>query len=92
MTTAPLPIRSRDNASLVQVRRALRDPGAYRKDGAPLWLEGDHLLRACLARGRPLQQVLVAESAWAQPALRAHGACAEHRRSFAPVRAVTDMA
>ena len=70
MTTAPLPIRSRDNASLVQVRRALRDPGAYRKDGAPLWLEGDHLLRACLARGRPLQQVLVAESAWAQPALR----------------------
>ncbi len=24
-------------------------------------------------------------------ALRAHGACAEHRRSFAPVRAVTDL-
>jgi TrmH family RNA methyltransferase len=70
MTAAPLTIRSRDNASLVQVRRALRDPGAYRKDGARLWLEGDHLLRACLARGRPLQQVLVAESAWAQPALR----------------------
>ena len=34
----------------------LRDPGAYRRDGALLWLEGDHLLRACLARGLPLQQ------------------------------------
>jgi TrmH family RNA methyltransferase len=70
MTASPLPIRARDNASLVQVRRALRDPRAYRRDGALIWLEGDHLLRACLARGRPLQQVLVAESAWAQPALR----------------------
>ena len=66
----PQPIRSRDNPSLALVRRALRDPGAYKKDGALLWLEGDHLLRACLARGRPLQQVLVAESAWSQPALR----------------------
>jgi TrmH family RNA methyltransferase len=70
MKTAPLTIRSRDNASLVQVRRALRDPGAYRRDGLGVWLEGDHLLRACLTRGWPLQQVLVAESAWAQPALR----------------------
>jgi len=70
MTTIPLSIRSRDNPSLAQVRRALRDPGAYRREGALLWLEGDHLLHACLARGWPLQQVLVAESAWAQAALR----------------------
>ncbi len=70
MTAMPLTVRSRDNASLLQVRRALRDPGAYRRDGALLWLEGDHLLRACLARGRTLQQVLVAESAWSQAALR----------------------
>jgi TrmH family RNA methyltransferase len=70
VTAVPQPIRSRDNPSLALVRRALRDPGAYRKDGALLWLEGDHLLRACLARGRPLQQVLVTESAWSQPALR----------------------
>lgn len=70
MTTAVQPIRSRDNPSLAAVRRALRDPGAYHKDGALLWLEGDHLLRACLARDRPLQQVLVAETAWSQPALR----------------------
>jgi TrmH family RNA methyltransferase len=70
MKAVPLPIRSRDNPNLARVRRALRDPGAYRREGALLWLEGEHLLRACLARGRPLQQVLVAESAWAQPALR----------------------
>jgi len=67
----PVAIRSRDNPSLAMVRRALRDPGAYRREGALLWLEGDHLLRACLARGRPLQQVLVAESAWARPDLQA---------------------
>ena len=67
----PLPIRSRDNPSLALVRRALRDPGAYRRDGAMLWLEGDHLLRAGLARGLALQQVLVAESAWSDPLLRA---------------------
>jgi TrmH family RNA methyltransferase len=71
MTAAVQPIRSRDNPSLAAVRRALRDPAAYRRPGALLWLEGDHLIRACLARGRALQQVLVAESAWAQPALRA---------------------
>jgi len=67
----PLAIRSRDNPSLAMVRRALRDPGAYRRDGALLWLEGDHLLRACVARGWPLQQVLVAESAWARADLQA---------------------
>lgn len=67
----PLTIRSRDNPSLAMVRRALRDPGAYRREGALLWLEGDHLLRACLARGRTLQQALVAESAWARPELQA---------------------
>ena len=67
---APLHIRSRDNPSLAAVRRALRDPGVYRR-GAPLWLEGDHLLRACLARGLPLRQVLCSDRAWSQPALRA---------------------
>ncbi len=64
-------IRSRDNPALAMVRRALREPGAYRREGALIWLEGEHLLSACRARGWPLQQVLVAESAWAtQPALR----------------------
>lgn len=71
MNREPLHIRSRDNPSLVQVRRALRDPGAYRRDDALLWLEGDHLLRAGLARGLPLRQVLLTEAAWSQPGLRA---------------------
>lgn len=70
MTASALSIQSRDNPSLVRVRKLLRDPAAYRHKGTPLWLEGDHLLRACLARGRPLQQALVAASAWEQPALR----------------------
>jgi len=68
---APVEIRSRDNPRLAQVRRALRDPAAYRRPGAPLWLEGDHLLRAALARRWPLAEVLVAESAWADAALQA---------------------
>lgn len=67
----PLHIHSRDNPALVAVRRALRDPGGYRRAGSPLWLEGDHLLRAALARGVSLQQVLLSETAWDQPALRA---------------------
>lgn len=70
MKPEPQRIHSRDNPSLVLVRRALRDPAAYRREGALLWLEGDHLLRACLARGLPLQQVLLTEAAWAHPALR----------------------
>ena len=71
MSGEPLHIRSRDNPSLVRVRRALRDPGAYRRDSGLLWLEGDHLLRAGVARGVALRQVLVTEAAWSQPALRA---------------------
>jgi TrmH family RNA methyltransferase len=62
-------ISSPDNPRLARVRRLRRDPGAYRRTGV-LWLEGDHLLRACLARGWPLQDVLIAASAWQQPSLR----------------------
>jgi TrmH family RNA methyltransferase len=71
MSAEPLTIRSRDNPSLAAVRRLLRDPAAYRREGALLWLEGDHLLRACVDRGRQLQQVLLTEPAWQQPDLRA---------------------
>lgn len=71
MSADPVEIRSHDNPRLAQVRRALRDPAAYRRPGALLWLEGDHLLRAARARGWPLAEVLVAESAWADAALQA---------------------
>ena len=67
---APLHIHSRANATLAALRRALRSPAGYRRTGAPLWLEGDHLLRAALARGVVLQQVLLSEDAWQQPALQ----------------------
>ena len=71
MSDKALRISSRDNPALVQVRRALREPAAYRRPGALLWLEGDHLLRACLHRGHPLARVLLTETAWRDPVL--HG-------------------
>ena len=74
MTVTPLHIRSRDNPSLALVRRVQREPSAYRgkgdRPGLGVWLEGDHLLRACLVRGQALSQALIAASAWEQPALR----------------------
>jgi len=52
-------IASRDNALLMRVRRLHATPDAYRRLGS-VWLEGDHLVRAALARGWPLQELLVA--------------------------------
>ncbi|HET9643348.1 MAG TPA: RNA methyltransferase [Burkholderiaceae bacterium] len=65
----PALVRSRDNPLLVKLRKLAHDGGAYRKFGE-LWLEGDHLLRACVQRGGVLEQVVIGESGWAQPALR----------------------
>jgi len=67
--TDVLAISSRDNPRLALVRRLCKDPAAYRKAGQ-VWLEGDHLLRACVQRGWSLQEVLVAETAWQQLAMR----------------------
>lgn len=61
---APRRVSSRDNPLLLRVRRLVRDPGAYRRLGA-VWLEGDHLGRALIARGRRPQQAVVSESGWA---------------------------
>ena len=69
MTEAFVAVSARDNPLLVKLRKLARDPSAYRKLGE-LWLEGEHLCSALRVRGlRPAQAVL-AESAWAQPALR----------------------
>jgi len=54
-------IASRDNALLVRIRRLNAAPDAYRKLGA-VWLEGDHLLSAALARGWRIDDALVAAS------------------------------
>jgi len=65
----PHRIESRDNPLLVQLRKLAQDSTAYRKQGA-LWLEGDHLLRACVQRGHALQQLVVSESGWSDVAVR----------------------
>ena len=61
MTEAgPTFITSRDNALLKDLRRLAQDNGAYRKQGS-VWVEGDHLCRAALARGwRPALAVFSA--------------------------------
>lgn len=61
----PIDIRSRDNALLVRVRKLAHDNHAYRREGC-VWLEGDHLMRACLQRGGRLREVLVSASGWEQ--------------------------
>lgn len=62
-------ISSRDNPLLVRLRKLAGDPAAYRKLGQ-LWIEGDHLCSALLQRGGRPAQAVIAEDAWAQPALR----------------------
>lgn len=47
----PQAITSRDNALLKDLRKLAQDSTAYRKQGR-FWLEGDHLCRAALLRGR----------------------------------------
>jgi TrmH family RNA methyltransferase len=62
-------ISSRDNPLLQRVRRLHASPDAYRRLGH-VWLEGDHLVRAALARGWPLRELLVAGSHEADASLR----------------------
>jgi RNA methyltransferase, TrmH family len=69
MSVRRIEIVSRSNAVLVQVRKLLGDPGAYRKLGQ-IWLEGDHLIRAALDKGLLLQDVLVARASEHDPQLR----------------------
>ncbi|GKT23132.1 RNA methyltransferase [Acidovorax sp. SUPP3334] len=58
-------VQSRDNAFVKDLRRLAQDSVAYRKQGR-VWLEGDHLCRAALARGvRPAVAVFT-ESFWPQ--------------------------
>jgi TrmH family RNA methyltransferase len=65
----PLHITSRDNPLLVKLRRLLRDGASYRKAGE-VWLEGDHLCRAAVQRGRGVAQALLDEPAWQDAELR----------------------
>jgi TrmH family RNA methyltransferase len=63
-------VTSRHNDLFKDLRRLQTEPAAYRKIGR-VWLEGDHLCRALLERGRLPLRAIVTESGWAVPALNA---------------------
>lgn len=58
-------IHSRDNAFVKELRRLSQDSTAYRKQGQ-VWLEGDHLCRAALARGLTPKTAVFSQSFWPQ--------------------------
>jgi len=58
-------ITSRDNPLIKDLRKLSQDSTAYRKQGR-IWLEGDHLCRAALAKGLKPAIALFAESFWLQ--------------------------
>lgn len=64
MTTAPQDIVSRDNPLIKRLRALAQDNTAYRRE-ARVWLEGDHLCRALLARGQRPKLAVISASAWA---------------------------
>ena len=56
-------VASRDNPLIKDLRRLSQDATAYRKQGR-VWLEGDHLCRAALARGVKPAMAIFSESFW----------------------------
>jgi TrmH family RNA methyltransferase len=64
-STGPQHITSRDNAWLKDLRRLAQEASAWRKQ-QQIWLEGDHLCRAALARGHRPQAAVFTEDAWAK--------------------------
>lgn len=64
MTSSPVTaIHSRDNPFVKDLRRLAQDTTAYRKQGR-IWLEGDHLCRAAMARGVQPAIFVFSESFW----------------------------
>jgi TrmH family RNA methyltransferase len=62
---APTAITSRDNALIKRLRLLAQDSTAYRKQGQ-VWLEGDHLCRALLARGLRPSVAVFSDTGWSQ--------------------------
>ena len=58
-------VTSRDNPWLKRLRKLAQDGAEYRRAGQ-VWLEGDHLCRALLARGRRPEVGVFAESLWSR--------------------------
>ncbi len=64
MSSGPIGhVVSRGNPLLKELRRLAREPGAYRTLGR-VWLEGDHLCRAAMARGVRPAMAVFSESFW----------------------------
>ena len=74
-------ISSRDNPLLMRLRKLAADPAAYRKLGE-VWIEGDHLCSAFVARGGVPATAVIVDAAWEKPAMRA---LAEHAQEVAVV-------
>jgi TrmH family RNA methyltransferase len=70
MTPIVRQVTSRHNDLFKDLRKLLTEPTAYRKLGR-VWLEGDHLCRALLERGRTPVRAIVTDSGWALPAIEA---------------------
>jgi TrmH family RNA methyltransferase len=58
-------IASRANPFVKTLKKLAHEGTAYRKEGL-VWLEGDHLCRAALARGLTPQMAVFSESYWTQ--------------------------
>ncbi|MFT3821089.1 MAG: RNA methyltransferase [Rubrivivax sp.] len=80
---SPQTITSRANPLLVGLRKLLRDGAAYRRGGS-VWLEGEHLCAAALARGMQVRQALVSETGWTRPARRDLARAAAARIALLP--------
>ena len=61
---------SRDNPVLRLVRRLVEQPTAYRQIGQ-VWLEGEHLCQAVLARGWQPARAVVSQTGWGRAPLAA---------------------
>lgn len=73
----PTRVTSRDNPLLKRLRLLSQDSTAYRKQGQ-VWLEGDHLCRALLARGQRPSTAVFTERCWSDAPHDLRDAC-EHR-------------
>lgn len=73
----PIQVTSRDNPLLKRLRLLSQDGTAYRKQGQ-VWLEGDHLCRALLARGQRPVTAVFTERCWSAAPDDLRDAC-EHR-------------
>ena len=65
MIAEPLHIASRDNPLVRELRKLAQDNHAYRKAGK-VWIEGDHLCRAAVARGWRPETAVFGAQAWAR--------------------------